>query len=44
MRSMVETAVVTVALVTVRDPERAEEAHEIMHKLGSHDYHTRPVS
>ena len=32
------------ALVTVRDPERAAEAHAIMHRHGSHDYHTRPAS
>jgi hypothetical protein len=30
------------ALVTVRDPSRAEEAHTILRTHGAHDYHTRP--
>jgi hypothetical protein len=32
------------ALVTVRDPERAEAAQTIMSQHGAHEYHTRPVS
>jgi hypothetical protein len=32
------------ALVTVRDPARAEEARTIMHQHGAHDYHTRSAS
>ena len=32
-------------LMTVRaDESRADEAHAIMHRLGAHDYDTRPVS
>jgi hypothetical protein len=32
------------ALVTVRDTDRAEEAHASMHRHGAHDYHTRSPS
>lgn len=33
------------ALLTVHaDGSRADEAHAIMHRLGAHDYHTRPAS
>ena len=32
-------------LMTVRaEGSRADEAHALMHRLGAHDYHTRPVS
>jgi hypothetical protein len=32
-------------LVSVHaDPSRADEAHTIMHRLGAHDFHTRPAS
>lgn len=33
------------ALMTVRaEGSRADEAHALMHRLGAHDYHTRPSS
>jgi hypothetical protein len=33
------------ALMTVRaEGSRADEAHALMHRLGAHDYHTRPAS
>ena len=32
-------------LMTVHaEASRADEAHAIMHRLGAHDYHTRPAS
>ena len=33
------------ALMTIRaEASRADEAHALMHRLGAHDYHTRPAS
>jgi hypothetical protein len=33
------------ALMTVRaEGSRADEAHALIHRLGAHDYHTRPTS